>query len=277
MKTNKIICGNCVDVMRKMEEGSVNLTVTSPPYDGLREYNGYEFDVEKIATELSYVTAPGGVVVWVVNDETKNGGKTGNSFRQALLFQELGFKLYDVLIYQKTGTSFPSNARYTGVTEYMFIFSRGKPGTINLIKDVPKQWAGSFGGTTQRQKDGSLKKSAAKNCGAGKSGRAVGDEYGYKARSNIWTIPNGYGFGHPDKDLAKKHPATFPYALARDHILSWSNPGDTVLDPMGGSGTTARAAKALGRNYIHIDVSQEYCDIAKERLELVEWEQNLER
>lgn len=263
---NKIIQGDCVEMMWDLPDDTIDLTCTSPPYNNLRNYKGYVFNFKATVQQLFRVTKPGGVVVWVVADQTVKGGKTGTSFRQALYFQEIGFRMYDVLIYQKTGTSFPSNKRYTNVTEYMFVFSKGKPKTVNIIKDVPKLWKGSFGATTQRQKDGSLKKSVAKNCGAGKSGRAKGTEYGFKARSNIWTIVNGYGFAHPDPDLAKQHPATFPLALARDHIISWTNPGDLVLDPLNGGGTTCMAAKGLNRKYIGIDVSQEYCDLAEERL-----------
>lgn len=270
MEKNRIICGNCVEVLKdSFPDDCVDLTVTSPPYNTLRKYQGYVFDFSAIAAQLYRVTKPGGVVVWVVNDETVKGGKTGTSFRQALGFMDVGFLLYDVMIYEKTGTTFPSSKRYTGVTEYMFVLSKGKPKTTNIIRDVPKKWEGSWATTTQRQKDGSLKISRAKNCGAGRSGRASGDEYGYKARSNIWTIANGYGFGHPDPGLAKQHPATFPYALARDHILSWSNPGDLVLDPMAGAGTTCLAAKKLGRDYIGIEISNTYRTIAERRLE---WE-----
>jgi len=263
---NKIICGDCVEVMEGIPDSVIDLTVTSPPYDDLRAYEGYDFRFEHIAAHLYRVTKKGGMVVWVVADQTKNGGKTGTSFKQALRFQELGFKIFDVIIYEKTGTSFPSNKRYTSCFEYMFCFSKGKPKTVNIIKDVPKLWQGSFGQTTQRQKDGTLKKSTAKNCGAAKSGRAKGTEYGFKARSTIWTIANGYGFGHPDPDLAREHPGTFPYALANDHIVSWTDPGDLVLDPLCGAGTTCLAANRLHRDFIGIDVSEEYCELTRKRL-----------
>jgi len=269
VKTNQIICGDCVDVMAGFEDNVIDMACTSPPYDALRDYKGYTFDFKAIAHALYRVTKPGGIVVWVVGDETVKGGKTGTSFRHALGFMDVGFKLFDTILYHKTGTSFPSKSRYTNCYEYMFVFSKNKPKTVNAIKDVPKRWEGSFGVTTQRQKDGSLKASSAKNCGLGKSGPAVGDEYGYKVRSNIWTYKNGYGHAHPDKDLTKAHPAVYPLALACDHIVSWSNPGDLVLDPMAGSGTTCKAAHGLNRDYLGIDVSSEYIKLGEQRVALV--------
>lgn len=266
-ETNVILCGNCVWAIDSMLEGKVDLTVTSPPYDTLRTYKGYTFPFEAIADMLWRVTKPGGVVVWVVADETKNHGRSGTSFRQALYFMDIGFKLFDDMVYEKTGTSYPSQRRYTNIWEHMFVFSKGKPNTVNLIKDVPKKWAGSWGQTTQRKKDGTLKKSTAKNCGKATT-RAVGAEYGYKARTNIWRIVNGKKFAHTDP-YAYEHPASFPESLAHDHILTWTNPGDLVLDPMCGSGTTPKMAKKLRRRYIGIDISEEYVEITKKRLETV--------
>jgi len=270
MQTNQIICGECSQVMSSFPEGVIDLTVTSPPYDALRDYEGYKFNFDVIAAELYRVTKPGGVVVWVVGDETKNGGETGTSFKHALGFMRHGFKLFDTMIYAKSGTSFPTRGRYTQIFEYMFVLSKGKPKTFNPIEDVPKLWAGSWGKTTQRQKDGSLKASTAKNCGAGASGRASEDNpiHGFKQRTNIWRIVNGKKFAHTD-ELVYAHSASFPEALARDHIRSWSNPGDLVADILCGSGTTCKMAKALGRDYLGVDVSKGYCDLAEQRVALV--------
>lgn len=268
MLLDTVICGDCASVLAGFEvDDFVDLTVTSPPYDALRTYKGYDFDVDKIAVQLFRVTKPGGVVVWVVGDETVDGGETGTSFRQALTFMQRGFKLFDTMIYEKTGTSFPSKGRYTQIFEYMFVFSKGTPKTFNPICDVPKLWEGSWGRTTRRNRDGSLKCSTAPNCGKGHSGRAIEDgQYGYKQRTNIWRIVNGKRFAQPDGDLAYSHPATFPYALARDHILTWTDPGDLVLDPMCGSGTTLLAAKNTGRRWLGIEISVEYCQLAKRRV-----------
>lgn len=261
----EIICGNCVDIMSAFPIESVDLTITSPPYDELRSYNGYEFSPDKIIKELFRITKEGGIVVWVVGDAVVNGGESGNSFRQAIQFIDAGFSLYDTMIYQKSGSSFPSKGRYTQIFEYMFVFSKGKPKTFNPICDVPKLWEGSWGKLTNRNKDGELIQRKRHNEGMAKSGRATDGRYGYKQRTNIWTITNGKNFGHSDKD-AYLHPATFPEKLARDHILTWSNEGDIVFDPMCGSGTTGVAAKKLNRKFIGIDISKEYCELSEKRI-----------
>jgi site-specific DNA-methyltransferase (adenine-specific) len=266
---NTIHCGNAVEVLSTFDDNSIDLTVTSPPYDNLRTYNGkvkdevvyedgFSFPFVEMARELYRVTAKGGVVVWVVNDQVKNGGETGSSFKQALKFKEIGFTLYDTMIYHKNGAPFPETGRYSQVFEYMFVFSKGKPKTVNLLKDKPNRWAGhsNFGDPSKRQKDGDLKK----------VDKFTISEYG--TRYNVWYINNGAGFSSKDK-IAFEHPAIFPEQLARDHILSWSNEGDIVLDPMCGSGTTIKMAHLLNREYIGIDCVEDYIhNIAVPRLEL---------
>jgi site-specific DNA-methyltransferase (adenine-specific) len=257
---NEIIRGNCVDIMREIPDNHIDLTVTSPPYDNLRSYKGYEFDFESIAKELSRVTKQGGVVVWVVCDSVVDGSETGTSFRQALYFKEIGFNLHDTMVYQKNGLTFPCPTRYHHCWEYMFVLSKGKPKTVNLIHDRPNSRGGEKISGTYRDTDNSLKtKSGAKR---GKFVKEIG------ARFNVWKYDNGYMKVTKDK-IAYKHPATFPEDLSRDHIISWSNPGDLVLDPMCGAGTTCKMAKLLGRNFIGIDISEEYCQIARERLTYV--------
>ena len=266
----KIILGNAVDILSTIDGNIIDLTVTSPPYDNLRSYNGkikddvifedgFSFPFVEMARELFRVTKPGGIVVWVVNDQVKNGGETGSSFKQALKFMEIGFTLYDTMIYHKNGAPFPESGRYSQVFEYMFVFSKGKPKTVNLLKDKPNRWAGhtNFGDPSKRQKDGDLKK----------VDKFTISEYG--TRYNVWYINNGAGFSSKD-DIAFEHPAIFPESLAEDHILSWTNSGDLVLDPMAGSGTTLKMAKKNNRHYIGIDINEEYVELCKQRVENVE-------
>lgn len=267
---NKIIQGDCVEVMKNTPRWVWDLVVASPPYGTARDYKGYTFDFDKTAEQLFRIIKPGGVVCWVVGDTVKNGAKSGEPYRQALGFMDWGFTLHDTIIMNKSGTSYPSQGRYTGCYEFIHVLSKGKPKTLNIIKDVPKKWAGSWGKTKQRKKDGTLVASTSKNCGAGKSGRAKGDEYGYKARTNIWDVITGKGFAHSDGDLAYQHPATFPTPLAVDLIKSYSDPGDQLADIFVGSGTTCVAARMTGRDCVGIDVSQEYCDLAEERVALAE-------
>lgn len=256
---NKLICGDNLEVMKSMIDNSIDLTVTSPPYDNIRSYNGYSFDFENVAKELYRITKQGGVVVWVVGDSTVNGSESGTSFRQALYFMECGFKLHDTMIYEKNTSSFPARRngnRYTQIFEYMFVFSKGKPKTHNLICDKENKWAGhtNWGKNTQRGFDNELKETS-----------NIKEVPQFSPRNNIWRYVVGGGFATKDK-IAHKHPAIFPEKLAEDHILTWSNEGDLVLDPFVGSGTTPKMAKLNKRNYIGIDISQEYIDIANERL-----------
>ena len=253
--SNKIIPGNCIDSMQKLSDECVDLTVTSPPYDNLRDYKGYSFDFEDIAKELFRVTKEGGVVVWVVGDAVKEGSETGTSFRQALYFKdEIGFTLHDTMIYQKDGVPFPEINRYIQAFEYMFVLTKGAPKTFNPIKVPTKGYKGHTPRKT-RQADGSFVRM--------KGEVGVKDD---RFKHNIWKYGVGLYKTTSDK-FAFEHPATFPEGLARDHILSWTNKGDLVLDPMCGSGTTCKMAKMYNRNFIGMDISEEYCKIARRRVD----------
>ena len=260
-KINKVNNQDCLELMKEMQDKCVDLTVTSPPYDNLRDYEGYTFNFEETAKELFRVTKDGGVVVWVVNDATINGSETGTSFKQALFFKETGFNLHDTMIYEKTGCPFPEVNRYYPIFEFMFVLSKGKPKSVNLIKDRKNNWAGSKVArrTHARQKDGSLKENSAFKNNPGKKLEEIGVRY------NIWRISNAHGVGHTDK-IENQHPATFPDKLVLEHIKSWSNENDLIFDPFMGSWTTAVAAQQLHRNFIGAELSSEYCKIGYERL-----------
>jgi len=238
--------------MKSIPDGNIDLTVTSPPYDNLRTYNGYTFDFEGIAQELYRVTKDGGVVVWIVGDATIKGSETGTSFRQALYFKEIGFNLHDTMIWNK-GTFTAVGAlvnKYAPVFEYMFVLSKGQPKTFNPIKDRKNKHFGRKKHGTFRQEDGTTKQLSS-------IGKPI-SEYGQ--RFNIWDIS-------AEKSNSKRlHPAMFSEQLAHDHIISWSNEGDTVLDCFMGSGTTGKMAKQLNRNFIGVEISKEYLEIAKERI-----------
>ena len=261
LQTDVIICGDNCEVMRRMPSESIDLVVTSPPYDDLRTYGGHSWDFEGVAQQLWRLIKPGGVVVWIVNDATVNGSETGTSFRQALRFMEIGFRLHDTMIYSRDGCRFPEINRYYPVWEYMFVFSKSAPCCVNLIQDRRNLRAGdSLNSCTQREKDGTLQAVSASRVARDR----VIKEYG--VRFNIWTYNCGNGKSTSDS-IAFDHPAIFPESLARDHILSWSNEGDIVLDPFSGSGTTAKMAKHNGRKYIGIEVNPEYVEISLKRLE----------
>lgn len=250
MEDVTLYTGECAAVMREhIPDDSIDLTVTSPPYDNLRTYRGFVFDFEAIAQQLWRVTKPGGVVVWIVVDETVDGSETGTSFRQALRFMEIGFKLHDTMIYQKAGVSFPDTNRYYQNFEYMFVLGKGNVKTFNLLRDRKNLWAGEKVHSTVRNADGTL---TPKVCIGN-----ITQKYG--VRYNVWRIAHNLP-GRAD------HPASFPESLAGDHIASWSNPGDLVLDPMMGSGTTGKMAVILQRRFIGIDIAIEYVELARERI-----------
>lgn len=241
--------GDCLEVLKTISEKTIDLTVTSPPYDNLRTYNGYSFNFEGIAKELYRVTKDGGVVVWVVGDATINGSETGTSFKQALYFKEIGFNLHDTMIWQKPYPKPLTHNRYEQGFEYMFVLSKGKPLIFNGFKDKKNVGFGRIVTGTWRDVDGTTKQKH-------KANKATTPKFGL--RSNVWSIKTTTG--------KNDHPATFPEQLAHDHIVSWSNEGDTVLDCFLGSGTTGKVAKQLNRQFIGIEISQDYLNIAKKRI-----------
>lgn len=261
IENNKIYNEDCLITMAKMPDEYVDLTITSPPYDNLRDYKGYTFNFEDVAKELYRVTKKGGVVVWIVGDSIINGSESCTSFKQALYFKEsCGFNLHDTMIYQKAGLRFPEKKRYAQIFEYMFVFSKGTPTKTHIIKDRVNKWAGwtNWGRNAVRVKDGQMKKTEdAKRYAK------------YGSRFNIWRYSNAFGFGTKDK-AAYQHSATFPEKMVEDHIISWSDEGDVVYDPLIGSGTTAKMAILLNRTYIGSEVSKEYTDNAIERISAIE-------
>lgn len=249
MKLNKIYNEDNISLISRMPDDFIDLTVTSPPYDNLREYKGYTFDFETLAKELHRVTKPGGVVVWIVGDATVNGSETGTSFRQALKFMDIGFNLHDTMIYSKGGQGATgSNKAYWQDFEYMFVLVKEKIKYFNPIEDrknvvKPRKRMESQG---HRLKNGETK------------GQRIIDRKEYGRRMNIWT--------YHESGTRTDHPAVFPLQLAKDHIISWSDKGDLVFDPFMGSGTTAIAALDTERQFIGAEIAKEYVEISNDRI-----------
>lgn len=245
--------GDCLEFMKKMPDRSVDMVLTSPPYDNLREYNGniVQWSFEKfkeIAKEIFRVTKPGGVVVWIVADMVINGSETGTSFKQALWFMDCGLRLHDTMIWYKKGVTFPDTNRYYSTFEYMFIFSKGKPKAANMICDRENAYSGNKTGGTYRESDGTLKHGKMREIPT------------YGRRFNVWEMS-------AEKNNRTGHPAVFPVSLARDHIISWSNAGYVVLDPFMGSGSTGVACVNTGRDFIGIELDAGYYETACKRIE----------
>jgi len=257
IQENKIHCENCIETMRKMPDNYIDLTVTSPPYDNLRKYNGYSFDFEIVAKELFRVTKNGGSIIWVVGDKTENQNESLSAFRQALFFQSLGFSV-ETMIYEKESITWNiTSLRYKQNFEYMFVFSKGKPKTFNPIRDVSVT-------------NLSPRKAKAQRNRTQKYEMVIPNEI--TVRGNIWWYPSGSG-----SNECHDHPAVFPEKLASEQIVSWSNEGDLIYDPFGGSGTVAKMAHIQGRRWILSEISPEYCKIAEKRIDPYLRQENLFR
>jgi site-specific DNA-methyltransferase (adenine-specific) len=271
MEVNKTYNENCLETMGKMPNNFIDCTVTSPPYDDIRnynnkikglsdEFNGYSFPFEDIARELYRVTKKGGIVVWVVNDATHNGSETLNSFRQALFFKEVGFRMHDTMIYRKLNPMPNAGKRYQQMFEYMFVFSKGSPKTTNI----------SLRERSNKCEDKRIyrKKKFSRN----QDGEFNENDYFVKEmvpEYNIWDFYVGWGNTTKD-DVAFEHPAIFPEELVKRHIESWTNEGDLIYDPFMGSGTTSKMSILSKRNYIGSELSEEYCEIEKRRLSQIQ-------
>jgi site-specific DNA-methyltransferase (adenine-specific) len=252
---------DCAEFMRALPEKYIDLTITSPPYDNLRDYGKHEWNFEifkPIARELFRVTKKGGVVVWIVGDATINGSETGTSFRQALYFKECGFNLHDTMIYKKHGAPLNHN-RYEQHFEYMFVMSREAPKTVNHIK-IPCKYFG-----VDSDRTGQLYAKHSEKNKKIRSGKSRGNIKSTKIKGNIWQYSTGSGNSTKDK-IAFQHPAIFPEKLAADHIISWSNEEDLILDPFNGSGTVPKQAELLKRKWLACEIFEKYCEIAAKRI-----------
>lgn len=245
LELNKIHCGDNCDLLGQLPRECIDLVVTSPPYDDLRTYGGHSWDFFGVAWQLKRVLKPGGVIVWVVADATKDGSETGTSMEQALHFKRLGLNLHDTMIWEKSGAgACGSNLAYLQNFEFSFVISKGRPSKFNPIRDRKNEVIG-VKATTAGRVDGDT------------GTKRIIERAEMGTRFNIWRIT---------QEMSKDHPAPFPLRLAKDNILSWSDPCDLVLDPFSGSGTTAKAAKELGRRFLGLEINPEYCAIAERRI-----------
>lgn len=266
MDRNKIVTGDCLDVLPGIPAESVDLVLTSPPYDDLRTYESSKrFDFPtftKVADELVRVLKPGGIIAWNVNDQIVDGSRTLTSFKQCLHFCNYscpGILCHDIIIYEKAGIRYPSNPRirYNQSFEFVFILSKGAPKTFNPLIDRKNKNIGKKITSTERKRDGKLKI---------KSGALMGKTTPtHSMRTNVWRFPTGWGHSY-DNEKLKGHPAIMHQRLAQDLILSYSNAGDLVLDPFCGSGTTCFVARENNRDFLGIEINPKYAEMARERV-----------
>jgi len=250
MDLNKIYNEDCLQTMSKMPDNYIDLIITSPPYDDIRNYNGYKFEFEKIANEIARILKVGGMLVWVVGDKTENGSETGTSFKQALYFKEIGLNIHDTMIYYKNNPMPTAGNRYHQHFEYMFAISNGNPKTFNPIKEETKYKG--LANMKNRGTEGSMNYKKVERTQEKKIG-------------NVFFYSVGGGISTKDK-IAYEHPAIFPEQLVKDQILTWSNELDIIYDPFMGSGTTAKIAQLNNRQWIGSEISSKYVEIAEQRL-----------
>ena len=259
MERNKIICGDAVKVLNQLNENTVDLTVFSPPYDGLRDYNGYMLDLHKLGEALYRVMKDGGIVAMIIQDQTVKKAKTLTSFRTILDWcDNIGFRLFECNIYQKQGKDGAWwSKRFRVDHEYMPIFVKGES-PRHFDKEhikIPSKHAGkTMKGGANRDKNGVTQPSS------------IIKINNKKCIGTIWNCVNG-----GDKVVLKReHPATFPDKIPYNFISTFTKQGDLVLDPMVGSGSTAITAHILNRDYIGIDISSDYCKLARKRIQLLQ-------
>jgi DNA modification methylase len=256
---DQILHFDCVEGMRLLPDECIDLTLTSPPYGEIRRYGGQAFDTAKfraVAGELLRLTKPGGVVVWVVREQAPRGqGETGDSSRQRLYFQEVGFRLHHTMVMDRKGCRWPGRNRYGHPLEYAFILSRGRPKSVHLIRDRENRHAGKVGTFLRRSKEG----------GVEPAGRPqIVPMLG--VRGPVWSYAVGRNVTTKDHYALRGHPALMPEKMALDHIISWSRPGDLVFDPFCGAGTTCKMAALSGRHFFGIEVHEPYYQLALKRV-----------
>lgn len=246
---------DCLEYLKTLPDNSIKFTLTSPPYDDIRDYKGYSFPFEEIAQQLWRVTKSGGVIAWNVADATVKGSETGTSMRQALYFMSQGFRLHDTMIYAKKNPmpASVSSKRYHQSWEYIFILSKDAPETFNPIM-VKAKYGHVEANMKHRGRDGEL-------------------NYVKTKRNEFTKVRNIFeysiGGGHSTKDkIAFGHPALMPEQLAHDMILTWTNEGDQVFDPFSGAGTTAKMCLLNNRKFHGTELSSEYCELSQQRIEL---------
>ena len=257
MKLDHIYNESCIDTIQRIKHNTIHMVITSPPYDSMRDYTGLTDNIfHNLVDGLHNILVPGGVIVWIVGDQTKDGTESGTSFRQALHFIDSGFKLHDTMIWEKQPKGAVANSynRYYDTFEYMFVISKGKPRVANIIQDRENKRQEGVRPVKRRSRDGTFYYDTKPKTKA------------FGKRGNIWQCNTGNLPSTSTDKIAYEHPAIFPEQLVKDHILSWSNENDIVYDPFMGSGTSAKMSKILSRRYIGSEINEKYCDIARRRL-----------
>lgn len=252
IQLNKIYNETNIETLKRMEDNTIDLTLTSPPFGHQRSYEGFSWDPDVLASLLYEKTAEGGVCVWVIGNPTVKGSETGEAFEQALIFQDAGWRINDTIIFAKNNP-LPGDCgpRYRQTFDFMFIFSKGRPKTFNPIMEPTKN-AGKTYKSLRVTEDGR---------GATEEGLRITKTERKKGNIFYYNV----GSASSKDKIAFEHPAIFPEKLAEDMISSWTNEGDLVFDPFSGASTSGIASYQLKRNFILSEISPKYCELSQRR------------
>ncbi len=254
-----IICGSAADELKKLDANSVQTVITSPPYFQLRKYEAGKEEIGNEPTLDQYVQSlmdvfagvrhvlkPDGTFWLNLGDTMKNGSLLGMPWKVAFAMKDAGWCLRSEIVWAKPNPM-PESAknRPTRSHEKLFLFTQKKSGyKFNQLKE-PAVYAGvSRGGSTNRYEQNA----------SGMDAKV----YDTRNKRDVWSVKPA--------TLSGAHFAIFPDDLIAPCIEAGSDPGNVVLDPFSGSGTTGVVARKLGRDYIGVELSVKYAQLSKERI-----------
>lgn len=262
---------NCdvIDGIDSIDNKSIDLVLTSPPYninkpyerEDKRSLEEYADWCREIIERLDQKVTDQGAICWQVGNFVKNNSVLPLDYVVYPIFADLGFRLRNRIVWQ---FNFGLNAerRLSGRYETLLWFTKSDKYTFNLDDIRIEQL---YPGKKHSGKKG--KELAGRPSGNPK-GKNPSDHWIFSGRRYfeedlVWQLPNVKA-NHPE---LTEHPCQFPVELAERCVFAFTDPGDTILDPFIGSGTTAIAGLPRGRNVIGIDRDQRYIELAKERIE----------
>ena len=245
--------GDCLALLADLPDKLVKLVVTSPPYNLGKSYetrldlDDYVAQQQRVIEQCVRVLHDQGSICWQVGNYVENGKIVPLDILLHPIFSSLGLHLRNRIVWQ-FGHGLHASKRFSGRYEVILWFTKGENYTFNLdAVRVPQKYPSK------------------KHFKGPKKGQLSGNPLG-KNPSDIWQIPNVKA-NHVEKTV---HPCQFPVELIERLVLAMTDPGDWVLDPFLGVGTTAIAALIHGRKAIGAEVVPEYVAIARERVRLAE-------
>ena len=274
----KLIHGDCLEKTKDIESNSIDMIFTSPPYADRRKdtYGGKKANVYvkwflPFVREFKRILKPSGSFFLNIKPHTENGGRSLYVFKLVIeIVENVNFKLIDEFCWTKNAFPGGYKGKFKNALEPVYHFAKSKPSEI-IFNPIAC-------GTPMKQE--SIARTYRKQCGAPSNGSRMTGMNTTNIRnlelarpSNVINI-NNVSNQFTDK---QKHPATFPTGLVEFFVKSFSSESSTVLDPFMGSGTTGVVCKNLNRNFIGIEIDKEYFEIAKQRIEGTQYNNQINR